>query len=98
MYNWVANDEGNTEDDLGTLQRLRVSEINIHPDYEVGTDNSNDMAVIYLAHEVEVNERIMVACLPSRTVRDGEVCLISGWGTTSCKLQNTTKKKNIHPV
>uniref|UniRef100_A0A8C4TAC8 Hepsin n=1 Tax=Erpetoichthys calabaricus TaxID=27687 RepID=A0A8C4TAC8_ERPCA len=47
-------------------------------------DNSNDIAVIFLATPLTFSEYIQPVCLPalSQQLSDGKICTVTGWGNT----------------
>ncbi|CAL8091847.1 unnamed protein product [Orchesella dallaii] len=65
----------------GLLQNRDVSNIVIHPNYEGGSINKNDIAIVDLSTPFE-NPRIGSIPMPSRWQTSSGQCLIAGWGFT----------------
>jgi len=65
-------------------QTIRVSQIIQRSDYN-GKTFDNDIAILKLSRDVEFNENVVPACLPSSTSTKyfGKRATVSGWGATS---------------
>ncbi|KAK3088910.1 hypothetical protein FSP39_025326, partial [Pinctada imbricata] len=59
-----------------------VSKIVIHQNYRPNTIN-NDIAIMVLSKDVVLSDGIIPACLPANTYVENEMCVVTGWGTTS---------------
>ena len=67
------------------LVRKRVSEIHIHPEYDVNS-NSHDLALLKLADPIDftAHSHVRPICLPTETKSyAGYLATVSGWGRTS---------------
>jgi len=78
-HNVQSDWESNSEE-----QVISVEKIIARSDYDENTI-SNDVAILKLAKDVEFNDYIVPACLPSSAANDytGKSAVVSGWGTTS---------------
>merc|ERR1719154_421256 len=65
-------------------QTISVSQIIKRSDYNENSIN-NDIAILKLSRDVELNDNVVPACLPSTTSSQyfGKQATVSGWGTTS---------------
>ncbi|XP_070533833.1 uncharacterized protein [Ptychodera flava] len=65
------------------LFEAQVARIVMHPSYNSGTD-AWDLALMYIDEAIEYNDYVRPICLPpvddGDFFRDGQSCLISGWG------------------
>ena len=84
MYNvllGVQNSSGiYTSSDISPAVNAKVSKIIIHEDYD-DTQIKNDIALIILKDEVDLNNYIQTACLPSVDTTDYNYAYAVGWGT-----------------
>merc|ERR1719430_3066988 len=82
----VALGEHNIRADIENHQAktIAVERVIKRADYDTNSVN-NDIALLRLAQEVDFNENIVPACLPSSTSQKyaGWDAVVSGWGTTS---------------
>jgi len=71
--------ESNSEE-----QVIQVEQIIPRSDYNENTID-NDVAILKLAQDVQFNDYVVPACLPSSSANDytGQSAVVSGWGTTS---------------
>jgi len=82
----VALGEHNIRQDIENqqVQGIKVERVIKRPDYNTNTID-NDIALLRLSSEVEFNNNVIPACLP--TNRDQQYAnweaVVSGWGTTS---------------
>lgn len=60
-------------------QFLRLDHISLHPDY---IDNGfvNDIAVLRVEKAVTFSDYIRPVCLPTASVKSGQLCVATGWG------------------
>ena len=64
----------------GNEQELSAKAIYRHPHYD-STSHRNDIALIYLATPVKINERVRPICLPKiEQTQPGKKCAVAGWG------------------
>jgi len=82
----VALGEHNIRQDIEShaVQGIPVERVIRREDYDENSVN-NDIALLRLSREVQFNEAVIPACLPSRTDRDysGSEAVVSGWGRTT---------------
>jgi len=82
----VAMGEHNIRQDIEShkVQGIKVERVIKRPDYDTSSIN-NDIALLRLASEVQFNDNVIPACLP--TDRNQQYAnweaVVSGWGTTS---------------
>jgi secreted trypsin-like serine protease len=79
--------EHNLQEDFETgkpVQTIKVSDIIKRSDYSEQTFD-NDIVILKLSQDVELNENVVPACLPSvsSTQYYGQKATVSGWGTTA---------------
>merc|ERR1711971_1101472 len=88
-------------------QTIRVERVVRRPDY-TESDVNNDIAILKLSSEVELNNNVVPACLPTDSAKtySGQTAYVSGWGTTSeggstsdtLKVTSQTVLSNSDPV
>ena len=63
----------------------RASSWTNHPQYNSGTNNNNDFAILKLSECVEFNDYVAPVCLPesSSSNFNGKPGMVTGWGTLS---------------
>lgn len=90
--NVVAGIHNIKNPDSAYFQRMEISQIIRHPDYDADT-NQNDIALFKLAEPVTLNERIQIIPMntdPSLTI-SGTSAIVTGWGMTG----TNTNKSNV---
>merc|ERR1712183_91245 len=92
----VALGEHNLKKDIEThtVQGMKVERVIRRPDYNKDTFN-NDIAILKLAEDVQFNDNVVPACLPSNPnlqYTDREA-VVSGWGTTVEKGKSSSVLK-----
>merc|ERR1711872_931170 len=82
----VAMGEHNIRQDIEShqVQGIKVERVIKRPDYDTSSIN-NDIALLRLASEVQFNDNVIPACLPSDRNQQyaNWEAVVSGWGTTS---------------
>jgi len=67
---------------LDRAQKIRSSELRMHPYYSYGS-NSNDFAIVKLSTPVQFDETTQPICLPDPTENyDDSLAEVTGWGST----------------
>merc|ERR1719300_165267 len=66
------------------VQGIKVERVIKRTDYDTSSIN-NDIAILRLSSEVQFNDNVIPACLPSDATQQytGRQAVVSGWGTTS---------------
>jgi secreted trypsin-like serine protease len=78
---YVALPRGNLN--LDGAQKIRSSELRVHPYYTGGRSLSNDYAIVKLSTPVEFDETTQPICLPDPTKNyDDSLAEVTGWGST----------------
>uniref|UniRef100_A0A665TYN0 Coagulation factor VII-like n=1 Tax=Echeneis naucrates TaxID=173247 RepID=A0A665TYN0_ECHNA len=80
----VAGTRGPLSEDEGTEQRIQVSEIIMHENYETHTAD-NDIALLRLVTPITYNRYTVPVCLPTRPLAERDLWAVhfhtvSGWG------------------
>ena len=68
--------------------RIMIKHISIHPKYNPhhcdGRQADFDYSILHLAKPVELNEKVIPACLPNESLNEtflaGKILTVSGWG------------------
>merc|ERR1712106_332815 len=84
----------------GTEQVRRASSWTNHPNYNSGTSNNNDFAILKLSQCVTFNDYVAPVCLPESTSSNfnGDVGWVSGWGTTSSGGSQPEKLQDVDVI
>ncbi|PIK52689.1 trypsin-like serine protease [Apostichopus japonicus] len=91
----LGNHRVNDLDD--TQQSINVSEVIVHPYYNSFTKN-NDIALLRLSGDVEFNDYIRPACLPSQDWPAGTSVWITGWGEQEVFPEDETLQEISVPI
>ncbi|XP_077370105.1 coagulation factor VIIi [Festucalex cinctus] len=80
----VVAGEHNLDADDGTEQRIPVSKVTVHEDYQPETGDS-DIALLHLSGGVTLSSHAIPICLPTKDLAERELLLlryhtVSGWG------------------
>ncbi|XP_061635980.1 coagulation factor VIIi [Phyllopteryx taeniolatus] len=80
----VVAGELNLDVDEGTEQRIPVSTVIVHEDYNIATGDS-DIALLRLSEGVSLSSHALPICLPTKDLAERELLLlryhtVSGWG------------------
>jgi len=66
----------------GIEKKLSIKKLIVHPDFPGKRGLKHDIALIQLSRPVTLTNKINVACLPTKHVKEGAKCYITGWGRT----------------
>lgn len=79
----VVLGDNNIELDEGMEQRIQVSKITLHTEYEP-VSSRNDIALLRLAKKPLINRFVNYICLPKNAeeLEIGRKCYVTGWGKT----------------
>ncbi|XP_047723240.1 ovochymase-1 [Prionailurus viverrinus] len=74
-------------------QKIPVSKMIIHPEYNRLGYMSSDIALLYLKHKVKFGTAVQPICLPHKDDRfeAGLLCMTSGW----CKISETSEYSDV---
>ena len=63
-------------------QRYEISELILHPSYDIVRNHDYDFALLRLNRSATFNDRVRPACIPgpNTSFPIGTECYISGWG------------------
>ena len=56
-----------------------IDGIFIHPDYTLGREHDNDIALIKLKGNLEFRRQVSPVCLPETGTANGSMCVTTGW-------------------
>lgn len=87
----VAGDHQFEQDD-GFEQMFDAQRIEIHPQYDVGNNMENDIALIKLDGRLRYTRAVSPVCLPRRDLAAGTTCTVTGWGDT----RSTGRRMRVH--
>ena len=74
--------------------RIKIAKVILHPKYgKLPKGIPNDIAIVKLSKPLTFGKAIQPMCLPSKDFKpkDGEMCFVSGWGTTKGKILQKSK-------
>ena len=65
-----------------TKTAFELEQYFIHPLYDIGGWNNNDLALIRLKGSIPFCLEVAPVCLPDADVPPGKLCVATGWGYT----------------
>ncbi|XP_071811094.1 trypsin-like isoform X2 [Apostichopus japonicus] len=92
----LGNHRVNDLDD--TQQSINVSEVIVHPYYNSLITRNNDIALLRLSSDVEFNDYIRPACLPSQDWPAGTSVWITGWGEQKVSTKDEILQEISVPI
>ncbi|KAI4905716.1 hypothetical protein NFI96_013082, partial [Prochilodus magdalenae] len=79
--------EHNLQTNEGSEQRIRAEKVFPHPQYNPSTYD-NDFMLIKLSQPAVFNERVKAISLATTCSKEGQKCLVSGWGNQATNGEN----------
>ena len=58
---------------------MMIDGIFIHPDYKLGQEYDNNIALIKLKGSLEFRHEVAPVCLPETGISNGSECVTTGW-------------------
>ncbi|OXA49387.1 Trypsin-1 [Folsomia candida] len=79
----ITAGDHNLDEVEGTEQTRQVAGFLIHPDFESGLANQNDIALLYVSPPFEFNEYVQPVVIPDINFAPTAVATVAGWGSLS---------------